>query len=101
MNRTKEMTKLVKHAIRVIEQDAIEVSQSEPVAIGSVMVVSSPDANAFSQSVFNQAAEMQKQGMVKVEIQYSTSSYQAPTGSLILMHSALLIGRKYENPSNR
>ena len=99
MDKMKELLKLTKQAVKVAEQDSsVEVCQLEATDINAIMLINGHDVNAFSQSVFDKAAEMRRQGADKVEIQYSTSYCSNPAG-FILMHSALLIGRKYANPT--
>lgn len=98
MTKMEEMLKLTKQAIRVIERDssAPTVTQLEATAVCSVAVINNYDANVFTQSVLEKAAEMERQGAAKVEVQFSTSYYSNPAG-FVLMHSALLIGRNYAN----
>lgn len=100
MDRMKELTKLAKQAIKVAE--GVPESKSEqpkPTEVGAVVTISNPDANVFSQNIFDRAAEMKKQGMAEVEVQYATNILSnAPSGP-ILIHCALLIGRRYADSS--
>ena len=96
MDKQKEMLKLTEQAIRVLKKDSsIRTAQLEPTVVGAVAVINNYDANAFSQAVYEKAAELEKQGM-QVEIQFSTSYYSNPAG-FVLMYSALLVGRKHAN----
>lgn len=94
MSREKELLKLTRQALKTMEQDSgTEIAQINPFEISHIAIINNHDINTFSQSVYDKAKEMEKQGAVKVEIQYSTSFYSNPAG-IVLMHSALLIGRK-------
>lgn len=95
MDQIKELTKLAKQALRIAE--SVPASRVEPfrhTSIASVVTISNPDANAFSQGVFDKAAEMEKLGMTEVEIQYSTNLFGNSSAGPVLIHCALLIGRK-------
>lgn len=97
MDKTKELIKLTKQAVKLVEQHSdVEVIPLEATSIASIAVIHNYDADAFGKAVLEKVREMERQGAVNVEIQFSTSYYSNPAG-FVLMNSALLIGRKYAN----
>ena len=78
----------------------VEARQLRATKIHLVACINHNDANIFCQQVHSKTLDLQSRGSDEVEIQYSTSSI-ASTAGLIITHSALLIGRKYENSKIR
>lgn len=102
----KDLLRLSRQILRVAEKSAtIEtaaIAQQSSEDVVGVFILNGTDTGILSQHIYDKASEMRNKGAQKVEVQYSTV-YVPPipnvSGNSSIVHSVLLIGRKYANTS--
>ena len=98
--KEKKLVELSKKILSVASESSTEITQLRATKMHLVACINHTDINAFCQQVHSKVLDMESRGSDEVEVQYSTSSVASSAG-LIITHSALLIGRKYENSETR
>lgn len=100
-DKEKKLVELSKKILTAASaESSVEVSTLRATKVHLIACINHNDVNAFCQQVHSKALDMQSRGSDEIEIQYSTSSI-ASTAGLLITYSALLIGRKYEDPKTR
>ena len=86
----RENAQILRQVAKAIEfEEQVSTTQSN---IVSVTLIQETDVNIFTQKILSTVGELEKNGKVKVSVQYSTALASSTTGQM-LIHSALLIGR--------
>ena len=100
-NKEKKLVDLSKKLLTAATEPSVETTQLKATKIHLIASINHNDPNTFCQQVHSKALDMQSRGSDEVEIQYSTTDVAVSTVGAMVMHSALLIGRKYADTKIR
>ena len=84
----KEKIRLLKQALKLFEEEP----EPSKLKIVTTVLIQESDVGTFTQNICTKAEELEGKG-IAVSVQYSTALASSPAGQM-LIHSALLIGRK-------